>query len=175
MGTWRVPCSIFCRLEGPAGGMDAGAFARKDRRPQSRLRSGREGKSALPAGRYQGLVSDASGRQRRGADRLRPRARPSAGLFPNHQLKTEAARLNTGIRQHWGIENKLHWVLDAGFGEDLSRKRAGCAAQNYSILTRIALNLLKRDKTCKLLIRQENSGVVFPPISARNAEMDGAP
>jgi predicted transposase YbfD/YdcC len=65
-------------------------------------------------------------------------------------LKPEAARLNRVIRQHWSIENKLHWVLDVGFGEDLSRKRAGNAAQNYSILTRIALNLLKQDKTCKL-------------------------
>jgi predicted transposase YbfD/YdcC len=65
-------------------------------------------------------------------------------------LKPDAERLNTAIRQHWGIENKLHWVLDVGFGEDLSRKRAGHAAQNYSILTRIALNLLKQDKTCKL-------------------------
>ncbi len=51
------------------------------------------------------------------------------------------------IRQHWGIENKLHWVLDVGFGEDLDRKRAGHAAQNFSILNRIALNLLKHDKS----------------------------
>ena len=65
-------------------------------------------------------------------------------------LKPDAARLNQTIRQHWGIENKLHWVLDVGFGEDLSRKRAGDAAANYSTLTRIALNLLKQDKTCKL-------------------------
>jgi len=41
-------------------------------------------------------------------------------------------------------------VLDVGFGEDLSRKRAGHAAQNFSVLNRIALNLLKQDKTCKL-------------------------
>ena len=65
-------------------------------------------------------------------------------------LKPDAARLNSAIRQHWSIENKLHWVLDVGFGEDMSRKRAGHTAQNYSILTRIALNLLKQDKTCKL-------------------------
>jgi hypothetical protein len=50
-------------------------------------------------------------------------------------LKPDAARLNSVIRQHWGIENKLHWVLDVGFGEDLDRKRAGHAAQNFSCST----------------------------------------
>jgi len=64
-------------------------------------------------------------------------------------LKPDAERLNRSIRQHWGIENKLHWVLDVGFGEDLSRKRAGHSAQNFSLLNRIALNILKQDKTSK--------------------------
>jgi len=64
-------------------------------------------------------------------------------------LKPDAARLNRAIRQHWGIENKLHWVLDVGFGEDLSRKRAGHSAQNFSLLNRIALNILKQDKSSK--------------------------
>jgi len=62
-------------------------------------------------------------------------------------LRPDAARLNRAIRQHWGIENKLHWVLDVGFGEDLDRKRAGDAAENFSVLKRIALNLLKQDKS----------------------------
>ena len=62
-------------------------------------------------------------------------------------LRPDAARLNRVIRQHWGIENKLHWVLDVGFSEDASRKRAGHAAQNFSLLNRIALNLLKQDKS----------------------------
>jgi len=62
-------------------------------------------------------------------------------------LRSDAARLNSVIRQHWGIENKLHWALDVSFGEDLDRKRAGHAAQNFSILNRIALNLLKQDKS----------------------------
>ena len=62
-------------------------------------------------------------------------------------LKPNAAQLNRVIRQHWGIENKLHWVLDVAFGEDLSRKRAGHAAQNFSLLNRIALNLLQPDKS----------------------------
>jgi len=68
-------------------------------------------------------------------------------------LRPAAAHLNRIIRQHWGIENKLHWVLDVGFGEDLSRKRAGHAAQNFSILNRIALNLLKQDKSSKRRIK----------------------
>ena len=70
--------------------------------------------------------------------------------FYSTSLKPDAARLNRSIRQHWGIENKLHWALDVSFGEDLDRKRAGHAAQNYSVLNRIALNLLKQEKTCKL-------------------------
>ena len=64
-------------------------------------------------------------------------------------LRPEAARLNSAIRQHWGIENKLHWVLDVAFREDASRKRSGNAAQNFSRITRIALNLLKQNKTSK--------------------------
>jgi predicted transposase YbfD/YdcC len=65
-------------------------------------------------------------------------------------LAPNAARLNAAIRQHWGIENKLHWVLDVAFGEDLSRKRAGNAAENFSLLTRIALNLFRQDKSSRL-------------------------
>jgi hypothetical protein len=58
-------------------------------------------------------------------------------------------RLNRLVRQHWGIENKLHWVLDAGFGEDLSRKRSGHSAQNFSLLNRMALDMRKQEKTSK--------------------------
>lgn len=64
-------------------------------------------------------------------------------------LAPDAARLNRVVRQHWGIENKLHWALDVSFGEDLSRKRQGHAAQNFSLLTRIALNLLKQDQSSR--------------------------
>ncbi len=45
--------------------------------------------------------------------------------------------INNGVRKHWGIENKVHWVLDVAFNEDHSRKRAGNAAQNFSTLTQI--------------------------------------
>jgi predicted transposase YbfD/YdcC len=51
------------------------------------------------------------------------------------------------IRSHWGIENKVHWTLDVAFNEDQSRKRAGNSAHNFTIINRIALNLLKNDET----------------------------
>jgi len=68
-------------------------------------------------------------------------------------LQTDARRLNSVIRQHWGIENKLHWVLDVDFDEDLCRKRAGHAAENFSLLQRIALNILKQDKPSRRSIK----------------------
>lgn len=58
----------------------------------------------------------------------------------------DAAFFNHAIREHWGIENKLHWLLDIAFGEDASNKRAGKAAQNFSCITKIALNLLQNHK-----------------------------
>jgi predicted transposase YbfD/YdcC len=53
-------------------------------------------------------------------------------------------------RHHWHIENKLHWVLDVAFDEDRCRIRKGHGAENFSILRRIALNLLKQEKTEKV-------------------------
>ena len=70
-------------------------------------------------------------------------------------LTADAGRFNELIRHHWGIENKLHWVLDVAFGEDLDRKRAGNAAQNFSRLNRIALNLLKQESSFQRSIRSK--------------------
>ena len=64
-------------------------------------------------------------------------------------LENSANQYQKNIRSHWGIENKLHWTLDVGFSEDSSRKRNKNAAQNYSVLLKIALNLLKNEKTEK--------------------------
>jgi predicted transposase YbfD/YdcC len=64
------------------------------------------------------------------------------------------------VRSHWGVENKVHWVMDVCFREDQSRARAGYAAENLATLRRFALNLLKRDHTKKRGIRgkQLNAG-----------------
>jgi predicted transposase YbfD/YdcC len=60
----------------------------------------------------------------------------------------------------WGVENKLHWVLDVCFREDQSRARAGCAAENLATLRRLALNMLRGEKTKKRGIKgkQLNAG-----------------
>jgi len=56
--------------------------------------------------------------------------------------RTTAQSLNATIREHWGIENGLHWVLDMTFDEDRQRARAGNAAENLAIARHMALNLL---------------------------------
>ena len=68
-------------------------------------------------------------------------------------LMAEPKDFQKAIRSHWGIENKLHWTLDVAFGEDASRKRRDNAAQNFSILNKIALNLLKNEKSSKVGVK----------------------
>lgn len=62
-------------------------------------------------------------------------------------LNAHAKDFNKFIRQHWQIENNLHWTLDVVFREDEQRKRNGFAAENFAIVRKIALNLLKKDDT----------------------------
>jgi len=57
------------------------------------------------------------------------------------------------VRGHWGIENKLHWSLDMTFREDALRNRVGHSAENFSRIRRLALNLLRQDKSCKAGIK----------------------
>jgi predicted transposase YbfD/YdcC len=52
-------------------------------------------------------------------------------------------------RAHWGIENRLHWVLDIAFQEDRSRVRKDHAPENLAILRHVAVNMLKQEKTVK--------------------------
>ena len=70
-------------------------------------------------------------------------------------LTAEPKDFQKAIRSHWGIENKLHWTLDVAFGEDASRKRKDNAAQNFSTLNKIALNLLKNEKSSKVGVKSK--------------------
>jgi hypothetical protein len=64
-------------------------------------------------------------------------------------LRPDPAHLNRVIRQHWRTKTNCTGYSILGFCEGLSRKCAGHVAQNFSILDRIALNLLKQDKSSK--------------------------
>lgn len=66
-----------------------------------------------------------------------------------------AKRFGEAVRSHWSIENRLHRQLDVSFGEDQSRIRGGHAAENYSILRRTALSLLKNETSKKLGIKNK--------------------
>jgi predicted transposase YbfD/YdcC len=64
-------------------------------------------------------------------------------------LESDAKRILHIVRQHWSIENELHWVLDVALNEDHSRVRKDQAPENLAVLRHIALNLLKQEKTAK--------------------------
>lgn len=64
-------------------------------------------------------------------------------------IDAKAERFLKIIRDHWGIENSVHWVLDIVFNEDQSRLHKDNGAANLAIIRHIALDLLRREKTAK--------------------------
>lgn len=59
-------------------------------------------------------------------------------------LPLDSERITETIRSHWSIENNLHWQLDVSFNEDSQKKEN--AAQNFSLLNKIAMTQLKNNK-----------------------------
>ena len=59
-------------------------------------------------------------------------------------LVSKATTFALGIRQHWQIENRLHWVKDVIFGEDAAPFSNYSAATNWSIIRNIAINLARK-------------------------------
>jgi predicted transposase YbfD/YdcC len=68
-------------------------------------------------------------------------------------LTGDAQQVGGAVRDHWGIENKVHWVLDIAFREDDCRVRQGEAAQNFAVLRQVALNLLRQEQTAKVGVK----------------------
>jgi len=72
-------------------------------------------------------------------------------------LPPDAKKINSAIRTHWGIENKIHWVLDVTFREDESRVRKDSGPQIKSALNRIAINICNKDDTKKIAISRKRN------------------
>lgn len=64
-----------------------------------------------------------------------------------------AAQAAAIVRAHWGVENGLHWVLDIAFREDESRVRSKHAAENFGLIRKFALNMLKRERSARIGIK----------------------
>jgi predicted transposase YbfD/YdcC len=89
--------------------------------------------------------------RRRGRDK--PAGKPVARFYLLSKY-FPAKRLLQIVRSHWSIENQLHWVLDVVFGEDACRTRTNNGPENFAILRRAAINLI-RAHPARISMRQK--------------------
>lgn len=68
-------------------------------------------------------------------------------------LDTDAKHIGGAIRSHWGIENSLHWMLDVAFSEDRGRKQNKNAVINFSLINKIALEMLRKENSKKIGVK----------------------
>ena len=87
------------------------------------------------------------------AERRLKGKRSSSIRYYISSLANDAKRILQSIRQHWSIENSLHWVLDIAFREDESRIRKGHSPENFAMLRQMALTLLKQEQSAKLGVK----------------------
>ena len=71
-----------------------------------------------------------------------------------------ARRYAEALRQHWGIENQLHWQLDISFGEDQSRIQERHKAEHFGLLRKLALSLLKRNSSQQSIARKRKAAAL---------------
>lgn len=95
---------------------------------------------------FPGLKAFAMIRSKRGKDKTVERYY----LLSRH---FQPARLLTIVREHWGIENRLHWTLDVVLDEDGARNRKDNAPANLAILRRMALNIARAHPDKKTSMR----------------------
>jgi predicted transposase YbfD/YdcC len=85
------------------------------------------------------------------------RTRTSESLQRRYFISSlsDTTRIAQCIRYHWNVENKLHWVLDVDFDEDLCRARVDHAPENFALLRQIAHNLIKQESSKKVSVRRK--------------------
>jgi predicted transposase YbfD/YdcC len=98
-----------------------------------------------PTGAWPGLRSVIEVQAERRPDVLTPSER----RYYLSSLRPDAVLLGQAIRAHWGVENRLHWVLDVQFREDASTVRVGDGAHTFTVLRQLALNLIRQDRTVR--------------------------
>ena len=71
----------------------------------------------------------------------------------------DAKTFARAVRAHWHIENRLHWVLDVVFHDDLARLRTGHGPENMAVVKHMAMNILRQAKpTTSLKNRRKLAG-----------------
>jgi predicted transposase YbfD/YdcC len=95
---------------------------------------------------FPGLKAVAQIKSKRGCDTLVERY----FLLSRHYRPQEVLRI---VRQHWSIENGLHWPLDVLLDEDLARSRKDNAPTNLAVLRRLALNIARAHPDAKTSLR----------------------
>jgi predicted transposase YbfD/YdcC len=77
-----------------------------------------------------------------------------------------ARRYAQALRNHWGIENHLHWQLDVSFHEDASRIENRHGAANFALMRKLALALLKRHPRKDSVTRKRKTAALNPEFLA---------
>lgn len=100
--------------------------------------------------------------------RVQTSSQPPTGEPVSHQRYYLSSRVGLTpeqadgfVRGHWAIENALHWQLDVTFGEDDHHLRAQQAAQNLTLVRKMALNLLKQDPTPRRSIKNKRKRLAW--------------
>jgi predicted transposase YbfD/YdcC len=77
--------------------------------------------------------------------------------------RPRAKFLGSAIRQHWGIENGQHWILDVTFGEDSRRQQDRNGSANLAAARRLAVSLLRQEKTNKRGVKNKRLQCALDP------------
>jgi|SRR5690606_10427974 len=87
----------------------------------------------------------------------------------------DVGRFAQAVRDHWSIENSLHWIMDVTFREDDSRIQDELGASNFSWLRRFAISLLKNEPTMKDTVRQKRLAATWNVDYLMDVLMAAAP